>query len=285
MRYFITGHGWIYRLSSGAPASCAGRLRRRLRRIDTLLRRVAEGAPPCHPVREFAVQAGGRHDGRCRQTAAGSAGGHARCCRASAAQAGVRYSLENPRAYVDANLVGSFNLLEVVRELRVRHVDCGLDQLGLRCQFQESVHRDRPRGRTDDLYAASKKAMEAMAHAYAHLHDIPTTAVRFFTVYGPWGRPDMALFKFVSAALKGEAIDVYGEGRMERDSPDVDDLVEAIARLTEIVPVQGRPVTFEGGEDSLSPIAPFRIGQYRRWRAGWSCCALSIRSSGISGRR
>ena len=175
-----------------------------------------------------------------------------------AAQAGVRYSLENPRAYVDANLVGSFNLLEVVRELKVRHLivasTSSVYGANSKSPFTEIDCADEPM----TLYAASKKAMEAMAHAYAHLHDIPTTVVRFFTVYGPWGRPDMALFKFVSAALKGEAIDVYGEGRMERDFTYVDDLVEAMARLTEIAPVQGQPVIFKGGVDSLSPIAPFR---------------------------
>ncbi|WP_064742237.1 NAD-dependent epimerase/dehydratase family protein [Inquilinus limosus] len=176
-----------------------------------------------------------------------------------AAQAGVRYSLENPRAYIDANLVGSFNLLEVVRDLEVRHLivasTSSVYGANAKCPFTEVDCTDQPM----TLYAASKKAVEAMAHVYAHLHGIPTTAVRFFTVYGPWGRPDMALFKFVSAALRGEAIEVYGEGRMERDFTYVDDLVEAMARLADVVPVKGRPVAFEGGEDSLSPIAPFRI--------------------------
>jgi UDP-glucuronate 4-epimerase len=176
-----------------------------------------------------------------------------------AAQAGVRYSLENPRAYIDANLVGSFNLLEVVRELKVRHVivasTSSVYGANAKSPFTEVDCSHEPM----TLYAASKKAVEVMAHAYAHLYEVPMTAVRFFTVYGPWGRPDMALFKFVSAALKGEAIDVYGEGRMERDFTYVDDLVEAIARLTGVVPVKGRPVTFEGGVDSLSPIAPFRV--------------------------
>lgn len=175
-----------------------------------------------------------------------------------AAQAGVRYSLENPRAYIDSNLIGSFNLLEVVRELKVRHLivasTSSVYGANAKIPFTEVDCTDEPM----TLYAASKKAVEAMAHAYSHLHDIPTTAVRFFTVYGPWGRPDMALFKFVAAALRGEAIDVYGEGRMERDFTYVDDLVEAIARVADAVPVKGRPVTFERGEDSLSPIAPYR---------------------------
>jgi UDP-glucuronate 4-epimerase len=176
-----------------------------------------------------------------------------------AAQAGVRYSLENPRAYIDANLVGSFNLLEAVREVEVRHLmvasTSSVYGANAKSPFTEVDGTDRPM----TLYAASKKAMEAMAHSYSHLHDIPTTTARFFTVYGPWGRPDMALFKFVTAALKGEPIDVYGEGRLERDFTYVDDLVEAMARLAEVVPVKGQPVAFEGGEDSLSPIAPFRV--------------------------
>ncbi len=176
-----------------------------------------------------------------------------------AAQAGVRYSLENPRAYIDSNLLGSFNLLEVVRELQIRHLivasTSSVYGANAKIPFTEADATDEPM----TLYAASKKAGEAMAHAYSHLHDIPTTVVRFFTVYGPWGRPDMALFKFVSAAMKGEAIDVYGEGQMERDFTYVDDLVEALARLADVVPVKGRPVVFEGGRDSLSAVAPFRI--------------------------
>ncbi len=199
-----------------------------------------------------------------------------------AAQAGVRHSLENPRAYIDSNLIGSFNLLEVVRELKVRHLivasTSSVYGANAKIPFTEVDGTDEPM----TLYAASKKAVEAMAHAYSHLHDIPTTAVRFFTVYGPWGRPDMALFKFVAAALRGEAIDVYGEGRMERDFTYVDDLVEAIARVADAVPAKGRPVTFEGA----------RTACRRSRRTGPSisvagrrsgCCPSSTRSNGISG--
>jgi UDP-glucuronate 4-epimerase len=118
--------------------------------------------------------------------------------------------------------------------------------------FRETDRTDHPL----TFYAATKKAMEDMAHSYAHLWQIPTTIFRFFTVYGPWGRPDMALFKFVKAALSGEAIDVYGQGNMSRDFTYVDDLVESIARLTECAPVKGAPV---GPMDSLSPVAPYRV--------------------------
>jgi UDP-glucuronate 4-epimerase len=118
--------------------------------------------------------------------------------------------------------------------------------------FRETDRTDHPL----TLYAATKKAGEDMAHAYAHLHKIPTTAFRFFTVYGPWGRPDMALFKFVEATLAGEPIDVYGQGQMKRDFTYVEDLVEAVARLIGLPPRQGEPV---GVHDSLSPAAPYRV--------------------------
>ncbi len=171
-----------------------------------------------------------------------------------AAQAGVRYSLEHPRAYIDANLAGTFNVLEIARALPVRHLILGstssvygMDSLS---PFSELGLADHP----VSLYAATKKATELMAHSYAHLWKIPTTAARFFTVYGPWGRPDMALFSFVAAILEGRPIDVYGEGKMTRDFTFIEDLVEALVRLIGVVPAAA-PV--EG--DSLSPIAPFRV--------------------------
>jgi UDP-glucuronate 4-epimerase len=121
--------------------------------------------------------------------------------------------------------------------------------------FSEGHQTDHP----ITLYAATKKACEVMAHSYAHLWQLPVTVFRFFTVYGPWGRPDMALFKFVDAILDGRSIDVYGEGEMRRDFTYVDDLVEAIIRLTSCVPVVGNPIEAEGVRDTLAPTAPFRV--------------------------
>ncbi|MFN3891213.1 MAG: NAD-dependent epimerase/dehydratase family protein [Beijerinckiaceae bacterium] len=173
-----------------------------------------------------------------------------------AAQAGVRYSLENPRSYADSNLTGSFNVLEAARRARPRHLlfasTSSVYGANTAMPFRETDRTDHP----TTFYAATKKAGEDMAHSYAHLWDLPTTAFRFFTVYGPWGRPDMALFKFVKAALEGGTIDVHGHGRMKRDFTFVDDLIEAIVRLIGLPPEAGRPV---GPEDSLSPAAPYRV--------------------------
>ena len=173
-----------------------------------------------------------------------------------AAQAGVRYSLENPCAYIDANLVGTFNVLERLRAAPPKH---------FLFASTSSIYGANPppvaeTDRADyplSLYAASKKAGELMAHAYAHLWNIPTTGIRFFTVYGPWGRPDMALFRFVAAMLKDEAIEIYGQGRMSRDFTYVDDLVEAIVRLVPVVPRRADPDT--DAPDFASPSAPFRV--------------------------
>jgi UDP-glucuronate 4-epimerase len=173
-----------------------------------------------------------------------------------AAQAGVRYSLENPRAYIDANLTGTFNVMEVAKETQVKHFliasTSSVYGANASLPFKETDRTDHPL----TLYAATKKATEDMAHSYAHLWKIPTTAFRFFTVYGPWGRPDMALFKFVEATLKGEPIEVYGHGRMQRDFTYIDDLVEAIMRLIDCPPREGEPVA---EMDSLSPVAPYRV--------------------------
>lgn len=174
-----------------------------------------------------------------------------------AAQAGVRYSLENPGAYASSNLMGTFNLLEVARTHRPRHLLLASTSSvyggNQKLPFAETDLTDAPM----TLYAATKKAGEAMSHAYAHLWSIPTTCFRFFTVYGPWGRPDMAPLKFVETIEAGRPIDVYGEGRMTRDFTYVADLVEAVVRLMDRAPRQGEPV----GEatDSLSPVAPWRV--------------------------
>ena len=173
------------------------------------------------------------------------------------AQAGVRYSLENPRAYVDANLVGTFNVMEVARTCAVRHLmlasTSSVYGANTVMPFVETERADHPL----TLYAATKKATEQMAHAYSHLWGLPTTVLRFFTVYGPWGRPDMALFKFVEGILSGEPIDIYNKGDMARDFTYVADLVEAMTRLLAKAPVLGEPATEVA--DSLSPVAPWRV--------------------------
>jgi UDP-glucuronate 4-epimerase len=175
-----------------------------------------------------------------------------------AAQAGVRYSLENPRAYIDANIIGTFNLLELCRRMPPRHLviasTSSVYGANTDFPFAETARADHPL----TLYAASKKAVEAIAHCYAHLWGIATTIFRFFTAYGPWGRPDMALFKCVQNILADRPIDIYNHGNMERDFTYIDDLVEAIVRLCAKIPVASQPVT-KGGVDSLSPAAPFRV--------------------------
>jgi UDP-glucuronate 4-epimerase len=175
-----------------------------------------------------------------------------------AAQAGVRYSLENPRAYIDSNVVGAFNVLEAARRLKVGHL------LMASTSSVYGANEHMPFTETDKadtqltVYAATKKANESLAHAYAHLWGLPTTMFRFFTVYGPWGRPDMALFKFVEAILEGRPIDVYNGGDMYRDFTYVDDLVRSIRLLIDAVPPRPAGAADHVG-DSLSPVAPFRI--------------------------
>lgn len=174
-----------------------------------------------------------------------------------AGQAGVRYSRENPRAYADANLTGTFNVLELARAAKPRHLlyasTSSVYGAAEKQPFAETDRADYPL----TLYAATKKAGELMSHSYAHLWDLPTTAFRFFTVYGPWGRPDMAPWRFAEAIDAGRPIEVYGDPRdIWRDFTYVDDLVEAIVRLIDRPPVKGEPV---GPMDSLSPVAPWRV--------------------------
>ncbi|HCM7227210.1 TPA: NAD-dependent epimerase [Klebsiella aerogenes] len=175
-----------------------------------------------------------------------------------AAQAGVRYSLENPHAYADANLMGFLNILEGCRHTKVEHLvyasSSSVYGLNRKMPFSTDDSVDHP----VSLYAATKKANELMAHTYAHLYGIPTTGLRFFTVYGPWGRPDMALFKFTKAMLEGQCIDVYNYGKMKRDFTYIDDIVEAVVRVQDVVP-QPNPVwTVEGGSPATSS-APYRV--------------------------
>lgn len=175
-----------------------------------------------------------------------------------AAQAGVRYSLEAPRTYVESNVVGTFNVMEAARRHEVDHLlmasTSSIYGASEDMPFTETQKADAPL----TIYAATKKANEAMGHSYAHLHDLPTTMFRFFTVYGPWGRPDLAFFKFTAAILEGRTIDIYNHGEMYRDFTYVDDLVHGIRLLIDAVPE--RPADGKVAEgDSLSTIAPFRI--------------------------
>jgi UDP-glucuronate 4-epimerase len=175
-----------------------------------------------------------------------------------AAQAGVRYSIDAPRSYVDANLIGTFEVLEAARAHTPAHL------LIASTSSVFGANEKMPYAETDkadhqmSFYAATKKATEAMAHSYAHLYGIPTTMFRFFTVYGPWGRPDMALFKFTKAILQGDPIEIYNNGNMMRDFTYVEDLVQGVCRLIDAVPAETAAETTVAG-DSLSPVAPWRV--------------------------
>ena len=175
-----------------------------------------------------------------------------------AAQAGVRYSIDQPDDYTDSNLLGFGNILQGCRAQQVEHLVFASSSSvyggNAKLPFSERDAVDHP----VSYYAATKKANEVMAHAYAHLYGIPTTGLRFFTVYGPWGRPDMALFKFTRAMLAGETIDVYGEGQLVRDFTYIDDIVEGVLRVLD------KPATPDAAFDPLSPspgtgLAPYRI--------------------------
>ena len=175
-----------------------------------------------------------------------------------AAQAGVRYSLENPHAYINSNLVGFMNILEGCRHNNVKHLVYASSSsvYGLNKSMPFSVHDnvDHP----VSLYAATKKSNELMAHTYSHLYGLPTTGLRFFTVYGPWGRPDMALFIFTEKILKGEQIDVYNHGKMERDFTYVDDIVEGVVRVLDN-PAKANPDWDPKQPDPATSPAPFKV--------------------------
>jgi len=172
-----------------------------------------------------------------------------------AAQAGVRYSIDAPRSYVEANLIGTYEVLEAARHNPPEHLMLASTSSAYGANTQMPYAETHKADHQMSFYAATKKATESMAHSYAHLYGIPVTMFRFFTVYGPWGRPDMALFKFVKAIRAGEPIDVYNHGNMSRDFTFVEDLVEGLMRLRGMPPGDA-PV---GEMDSLSPVAPFRV--------------------------
>ncbi len=175
-----------------------------------------------------------------------------------AAQAGVRYSLENPMAYADSNLVGHLNILEGCRHNAIEHLvyasSSSVYGLNQKLPFSTADSVDHP----VSLYAASKKANELMSHTYSHLYNVPTTGLRFFTVYGPWGRPDMALFKFTKAILEDKPIDVYNNGELSRDFTYIDDIVEGIIRISDVIPTHNLGWTVESGTPATSS-APYKI--------------------------
>ena len=172
-----------------------------------------------------------------------------------AAQAGVRYSIDAPRDYLQSNLIGTFELLEAARANPPAHMLLASTSSAYGANtvmpYVETVRADHQMS----FYAATKKATESMAHSYAHLYDLPITMFRFFTVYGPWGRPDMAPMKFARRILAGDPIDIYNHGKMQRDFTYIDDLIEGICRLSDAIPRRDQPV--DG--DSLSPVAPYRV--------------------------
>ena len=177
-----------------------------------------------------------------------------------AAQAGVRYSIENPRAYLESNINGTFELLEAARAFPPEHMLLASTSSAYGANkdmpYTETVKADHQMS----FYAAAKKSTENMAHSYAHLFNLPITMFRFFTVYGPWGRPDMALFKFTKAILNGDPIDVYNHGDMSRDFTYIDDLVHGMCLLIDAVPKDGDCLDENAGKlDSKSDVAPFRV--------------------------
>lgn len=175
-----------------------------------------------------------------------------------AAQAGVRYSLKNPHAYVSSNLVGFINILEGCRHAEVEHLvyasSSSIYGLNTKTPYATSDRVDHP----VSLYAATKKSNELMAHSYAHLYGIPTTGLRFFTVYGPWGRPDMAYFSFTRDILAGKTINVFNHGKMRRDFTYIDDIVEGVVRVVDTIPARTEGWTVEGGDPSRSS-APYKV--------------------------
>ncbi len=175
-----------------------------------------------------------------------------------AAQAGVRYSLENPHAYINSNIIGYTNILEACRHYSIKHLvyasSSSVYGLNTKMPFSTSDNVDHP----ISLYAASKKSNELMAHTYSYLFDLPTTGLRFFTVYGPWGRPDMALFLFTKAIMEGKSIDVFNHGNMQRDFTYIDDIVEGIIKVLENKPKKREVI--DNPSVSTAPYKIYNIG-------------------------
>ncbi|WP_260513292.1 NAD-dependent epimerase [Serratia fonticola] len=178
------------------------------------------------------------------------------------AQAGVRYSITNPASYIDSNLIGHLNVIENCRHFKIKHLlyasSSSVYGLNRKTPFSTNDSVDHP----VSLYAATKKSNELMSHCYSHLYDIPTTGLRFFTVYGPWGRPDMALFKFTKAIINNQPIDVFNNGDMSRDFTYIDDIVEGIFRLLNVIPQRNSSWSVEesSNSDSSAPYKIYNIG-------------------------
>lgn len=175
-----------------------------------------------------------------------------------AAQAGVRYSLQNPHAYIDSNIVGFMNVLEGCRHNGVKHLVYASSSSVYGANSSVPFSEHHPADHPVSLYAATKKSNELMAHTYAHLYALPCTGLRFFTVYGPWGRPDMAYFSFTRAILEGRTIDVYNHGRMQRDFTYIDDIVEGIVRIMGHLPA-ANPNWIATSPDPATSAAPYRL--------------------------
>ena len=173
-----------------------------------------------------------------------------------AAQAGVRYSIEKPRVYLASNITGTFNIIESAHKVKVNHLiiasSSSVYGANTKIPYRETDKTDTQLS----VYAATKKSTESIAHSYSNIWKLPITMLRFFTVYGPWGRPDMALFKFTKSIIKGEPIDIYNKGEMYRDFTYIDDIVKGIIALTSVPPKNEKKID---KDDSLSPVAPFRI--------------------------
>ncbi len=182
-----------------------------------------------------------------------------------AAQAGVRYSLQNPRAYIDSNIQGFFNVMQASVDHGVDHFVFASSSSVYGANLDQPLSVERPADHPINLYAATKRSNELMAHAYSHLYGLPCTGLRFFTVYGPWGRPDMAYFKFTRSIIAGEAIDVYNHGNMYRDFTYIDDIVESVVRILDLKPaaqplIEGRDLPLNGG---CGPFAIYNIGGHK----------------------
>ncbi len=173
-----------------------------------------------------------------------------------AAQAGVRHSIEDPKSYLDSNIIGTFNILEAIKIKKISHTLIASTSSVFGANTEMPFDENQITNTQMSFYAASKKTCEVMSHSYSHIYELPITNFRFFTVYGPWGRPDMALFKFVKAMSEDKPIDIYNHGEMKRDFTYIDDLVYAISLLVDCIPEKGKPIA---KYDSLSPVAPWRV--------------------------